>query len=64
MIAGTLAAGPTGAFGALKRLLAEAEPGLEGQFARESRSIAVRSETAEARERISAFLEKRAPKFL
>jgi len=64
MIAGRLAAGPTGAFGALKRLLAEAEPGLEGQFARESRSIAVRSETAEAREGISAFLEKRAPKFL
>ena len=46
-----------------KRLLAEAEPGFESQLARESRSIASRGMTAEGREGIAAFLEKRAPIF-
>lgn len=63
-LADGLAAGPTGAFGAVKRLLAEAEPGLEGQLRRESRSIAMRAQTVEAREGISAFLQKRLPKFI
>jgi 2-(1,2-epoxy-1,2-dihydrophenyl)acetyl-CoA isomerase len=62
-LAARLAAGPTGAFGAVKRLLAEAEPGLEAQLGRESRSIAARGSTAEGREGIAAFLEKRRPKY-
>jgi len=62
-MAARLAAGPSGAFGAVKRLLAEAEPGWEAQLAREGRTIAARAETAEGREGIAAFLEKRTPKF-
>ena len=62
-LAARLAAGPVGAFGAVKRLLAEAEPGLESQLGRESRSIAARGATSEGREGIAAFLEKRAPTF-
>ncbi len=62
-LAARLAAGPRGAFGGVKRLLAEAEPGWEAQLARESRSIAARAETAEGREGIAAFLEKRTAKF-
>jgi 2-(1,2-epoxy-1,2-dihydrophenyl)acetyl-CoA isomerase len=62
-LAARLAAGPVGAFGAVKRLLAEAQPGFEAQLARESRSIASRGMTAEGREGIGAFLEKRAPRF-
>ena len=58
-----LAAGPAGAFGTLKRLLGEAEPGWEAQLAREGRTIAARAETDEGREGIAAFLEKRTPKF-
>lgn len=63
-LAARLAQGPTGAFGAVKRLLAESAPGWETQLARESRSIAARGETAEGREGIAAFLEKRPPKFI
>jgi 2-(1,2-epoxy-1,2-dihydrophenyl)acetyl-CoA isomerase len=59
-----LAAGPSGAFGAVKRLLAEAEPGWEAQLDRESRSIAARGQSAEGREGIAAFLDKRAAKFV
>jgi 2-(1,2-epoxy-1,2-dihydrophenyl)acetyl-CoA isomerase len=62
-LATRLAAGPVGAFGAVKRLMADAEPGFEGQLARESRSISSRGTTAEGREGIAAFLEKRAPRF-
>jgi 2-(1,2-epoxy-1,2-dihydrophenyl)acetyl-CoA isomerase len=62
-LAQRLAAGPAGAFGAVKRLLAEAEPGWEAQLAREGRTIAARAETDEGREGIAAFLEKRTPKF-
>jgi 2-(1,2-epoxy-1,2-dihydrophenyl)acetyl-CoA isomerase len=63
-LAARLAAGPMGAYGAVKRLLAESEPGLESQLAREGRSIAARGTTAEGREGIAAFLEKRAPRFI
>jgi 2-(1,2-epoxy-1,2-dihydrophenyl)acetyl-CoA isomerase len=63
-LAARLAAGPSGAFGAVKRLLAEAEPGWEAQLARESRSIAARGQSAEGREGIAAFLDKRAAKFV
>jgi 2-(1,2-epoxy-1,2-dihydrophenyl)acetyl-CoA isomerase len=62
-LAARLAAGPTGAYGTLKRLLAEAEPGLEAQLAREGRTISGRAETPEGKEGIAAFLEKRSPKF-
>jgi 2-(1,2-epoxy-1,2-dihydrophenyl)acetyl-CoA isomerase len=62
-LAARLAAGPTGAYGALKALLAESEPGLEGQLARESRAIAERGVSAEGREGIAAFLEKRTARF-
>jgi 2-(1,2-epoxy-1,2-dihydrophenyl)acetyl-CoA isomerase len=62
-LAARLAAGPAGAYGTVKRLLAESEPGWEAQLAREGRTIAGRAETAEGREGIAAFLEKRTPKF-
>jgi 2-(1,2-epoxy-1,2-dihydrophenyl)acetyl-CoA isomerase len=62
-LAARLAAGPVGAFGAVKRLLAEAVPGFEAQLARESRSISSRGKTAEGSEGIAAFLDKRAPNF-
>jgi len=62
-LAGRIVAGPVGAFGAVKRLLAESEPGFEPQLARESRSIAARAATTEGREGISAFLDKRVPRF-
>lgn len=58
-----LAAGPAGAYGAVKRLLTESEAGWEAQLAREGSTIAARAETAEGREGIAAFLEKRPPKF-
>ena len=59
----TNASGPTGAYGGVKRLLGEAEPGLESQLGRESRSIAGRGAGSEGREGIAAFLEKRPPRF-
>jgi 2-(1,2-epoxy-1,2-dihydrophenyl)acetyl-CoA isomerase len=62
-LATRVAAGPVGAYGAVKRLMAESEPGFEAQLCRESRSIAARGATAEGREGISAFLEKRPPKY-
>jgi 2-(1,2-epoxy-1,2-dihydrophenyl)acetyl-CoA isomerase len=62
-LAARLAAGAAGAYGTVKRLLAESEPGWEAQLDREGRTIAARAETAEGREGIAAFLEKRAPKF-
>ena len=62
-LAERLAAGPTGAYGAVKRLLAEAEPGFEAQLGRESRSISARGASAEGREGIAAFLDKRRPRF-
>jgi 2-(1,2-epoxy-1,2-dihydrophenyl)acetyl-CoA isomerase len=62
-LAARFAAGPVGAVGAVKRLLAEADPGLEAQLGREGRSIAARGTSTEGREGIAAFLEKRAPRF-
>jgi 2-(1,2-epoxy-1,2-dihydrophenyl)acetyl-CoA isomerase len=62
-LAARLAAGPVGAFGAVKRLLAEAVPGFEAQLARESRSISSRGMSPEGSEGITAFLDKRAPRF-
>ena len=62
-LAAQLAAGPVGAFGAVKRLLASSESGFEAQLAREGRCIAERASTAEGREGIAAFLGKRPPLF-
>jgi pyruvate dehydrogenase E2 component (dihydrolipoamide acetyltransferase) len=45
-LAARLAAGATGAFGAVKRLMAESAAGLEAHFARESRSMAARGGSA------------------
>jgi len=63
-LASRLAAGPTKAFGATKRLvqsgLAES---FEGQMKNESRSISEMVRTEDGREGISAFLGKRIPNF-
>jgi 2-(1,2-epoxy-1,2-dihydrophenyl)acetyl-CoA isomerase len=58
-LATRLAAGPLAAFGQVKRLMADSEPGLEAQLAKESRSIARAGDDAEGREGVAAFLEKR-----
>jgi 2-(1,2-epoxy-1,2-dihydrophenyl)acetyl-CoA isomerase len=63
-LAESLAAGPTKAFGATKRLLQSGlTESFEGQMKHESRSISEMARTADAREGISAFVGKRAPDF-
>ncbi|MBW2615911.1 MAG: enoyl-CoA hydratase/isomerase family protein [Deltaproteobacteria bacterium] len=63
-LAGQLAAGPTKAFGATKRLLQSGlTESFEAQMKNESRSISEMARTADGREGISAFVGKRAPKF-
>ncbi len=62
-LAERLAHGPRGAYGAVKRLLDSAAPGLEAQLALESATIAARGVSDEAREGIAAFLAKRRPDF-
>lgn len=58
-LAGRLAAGPKGAFGKSKRLLAASLGALESQLSAESETIAAQAASAEGREGIAAFLEKR-----
>jgi len=59
-----IADGATAAFGVSKRLLRESfSDTLETHLQAEARAIAERSRSAEAREGISAFLEKRAPRY-
>ncbi len=58
-LAGKLAAGPKGAFGRSKRLAVAALGALESQLTLESETIAAQAATAEGREGITAFLEKR-----
>ena len=63
-LATKLAAGPTAALGAAKRLLLQGTTeGLESQMERETRAIAAAAGSAEGREGIAAFLEKRPPRF-
>ncbi|HSN71992.1 MAG TPA: enoyl-CoA hydratase/isomerase family protein [Steroidobacteraceae bacterium] len=62
-LATRLAAGPTAAFGAVKRLMLSADAGLESQMATEGRAIAAQAASPEGTEGINAFLEKRKPKF-
>lgn len=63
-LAGRLAAGPSRAYGAVKRLLADSSStSLERQMEEEARSIAALSVSADGREGVRAFLEKRPPRF-
>jgi len=59
-----LAEGPPRAYGAVKKLLAlSLDSSLESQLERETHYIAEMTRTADAREGIAAFLEKRKPTF-
>lgn len=63
-LARQLAEGPTRSLGETKRLiLAGATESLESQMERESRAIAAMAASPDGREGITAFLEKRMPKF-
>jgi 2-(1,2-epoxy-1,2-dihydrophenyl)acetyl-CoA isomerase len=62
-IAEQLAAGPSGAFGATKRLIAASLGAFESQMILESETIATHAVSAEGTEGIKAFLEKRSPQF-
>jgi 2-(1,2-epoxy-1,2-dihydrophenyl)acetyl-CoA isomerase len=63
-LARNLAAGPTGALGAAKRLLRESMGrDLEAQLALETESLARAADSADSREGIAAFLEKRPADF-
>ena len=58
------AAGPTGAYGAVKRLMIESlQNGLETQMELESRAIAERAAGPDGREGLGAFAAKRKPTF-
>lgn len=63
-IAHQWAKGPTRSFGESKRLiLTGATESLESQMEREARAIAMMADSADGREGIAAFVEKRSPKF-
>ncbi|MFO1393612.1 MAG: enoyl-CoA hydratase-related protein [Steroidobacteraceae bacterium] len=62
-LARRFASGPTGSFGAVKRLMDQSDPGLEAQMANEGRAIASMSRHPDGVEGVRAFLEKRPPKF-
>lgn len=63
-LSGQLAAGPTGSFGCVKRLLlASGGNSLDSQLALEAGTIIAQSRSAEGREGVQAFVEKRPPRF-
>jgi 2-(1,2-epoxy-1,2-dihydrophenyl)acetyl-CoA isomerase len=62
-MAAKLAQGASGAFGATKRLIAHSLGPLESQMVLESETIARHAVGPEGREGVSAFLEKRKPRF-
>jgi 2-(1,2-epoxy-1,2-dihydrophenyl)acetyl-CoA isomerase len=63
-IARELAAGPTEAYGGIKRLFLEtANRSIESQLEDEAQTLAAISRTADAQEGMRAFKEKRKPKF-
>jgi 2-(1,2-epoxy-1,2-dihydrophenyl)acetyl-CoA isomerase len=60
-----LATGPTEAYGAIKRLFAQAlDRSLESQMEEEAQTLAAISRTVDAREGVRAFNEKRKPVFV
>ena len=64
-VAAELAKGATGALGATRKLLVESVSNtLDSQLQLESRAISSQSRNYEGREGVTAFLEKRAPRFL
>ena len=63
-IVATLAAGPTRAYGAVRRMLRQSfETGLSDQLDAEKESIVEGSRTGDAQEGIAAFVAKRRPQF-
>jgi 2-(1,2-epoxy-1,2-dihydrophenyl)acetyl-CoA isomerase len=60
-LAERFAAGPTDSYGAVKRLMNAADPGLEAQMAAEGRAIAAQAIHPNGIEGVRAFLEKRKP---
>jgi 2-(1,2-epoxy-1,2-dihydrophenyl)acetyl-CoA isomerase len=63
-LAEQIATGPLQAFGSIKRLMAQAEPGLAAHLDRERLSISVHGASDEGKEGIDAFLSKRPPQFI
>jgi 2-(1,2-epoxy-1,2-dihydrophenyl)acetyl-CoA isomerase len=62
-LAGELARGARGAYGATKRLIAQSLGAFESQMTLESETIAAHAVSEEGTEGIEAFLEKRQPRF-
>jgi 2-(1,2-epoxy-1,2-dihydrophenyl)acetyl-CoA isomerase len=63
-LAAKLAAGPTRAFGAVRRMLRQSvETGLSDQLEAEKESIIATSRSDDAKEGIAAFVAKRRPQF-
>jgi 2-(1,2-epoxy-1,2-dihydrophenyl)acetyl-CoA isomerase len=63
-LAATLAAGPTRAYGAVRRMLRQSfETGLSDQLEAEKESIIIASRSDDAQEGIAAFVAKRRPQF-
>jgi 2-(1,2-epoxy-1,2-dihydrophenyl)acetyl-CoA isomerase len=59
------AEGPTEAYGAIKRLFSQAlDRPFESQLEEEAQTLATISRTADAREGVRAFVEKRKPSFV